>query len=84
MAEGTQELTRAFDCPSCGHAITPAAPVGERGSQTAACPRCGAPFTRTFAWFDGEWVTGLWRNAETGKVACSYYKTAFGTNADDC
>ena len=78
------EPNTAFDCPSCGHEVHPDPLAGERGSQTAKCASCGAVYTRTFALFEGEWVFGLWRSAETGKVACTYYKTAFGTSSDDC
>ncbi|MBL0387684.1 hypothetical protein JJB07_13670 [Tumebacillus sp. ITR2] len=79
-----EEAYLAFDCPSCGHAVTPEPLEGERGNQDAACPSCSAKFTRTFALYQGEWVFGLWRSSETGKVACTYYKTAFGTSSDDC
>lgn len=73
-----------FDCPSCGHEVNPDELEGERGTQTAKCAGCGARYARTFALYQGEWVFGLWRSEETGKVACSYYKTAFGTHSDDC
>lgn len=78
------EQDKTFDCPSCGHDVVPLPLEGERGNQQAKCSSCGAGFTRTFAWFENEWVFGLWRSIETGKVACSYYKTAFGTYASDC
>ncbi len=73
-----------FECSACGHEVVPTPLEGERGNQEAKCSSCGAVYTRTFAWYEGEWVFGLWRNSATGKVACSYYKTAFGTYASDC
>jgi len=84
MAVNEEEKKRPFDCPSCGHAVTPDEPEGERGMQTAVCRSCEAGFQRTFALYEGEWVFGLWRSSETGKVACTYYKTAFGTTTHDC
>jgi Zn ribbon nucleic-acid-binding protein len=74
----------AFECPSCGHEVKPEALTGERGVQEAVCPSCGEAYTRTFAFYQEEWVFGLWRSKETGRVACSYYKTAFGAGAHDC
>lgn len=82
--QNAQEALVTFECPSCGHDVIPAPLQGERGNQEAACSGCTAKFTRTFAKFEDEWVFGLWRSVETGKVACSYYKTAFGTHAEDC
>lgn len=79
--EQTQET---FECSACGHEVIPEPLVGERGNQLAKCSSCNMTYTRTFAWYENEWVFGLWRNSETGKVACSYYKTAFGTYATDC
>ncbi|MGZ4032652.1 MAG: hypothetical protein ACXVP2_10895 [Tumebacillaceae bacterium] len=78
------EELETFPCSSCGHDVQPAPLEGERGNQEGICTGCSATFTRTFAKYEGEWVFGLWRSVETGKVACSYYKTAFGTNSDDC
>lgn len=78
------EQDQTFDCPSCGQVIVPEELTGERGTQEATCSKCQAKFTRTFAWYQSEWVFGLWRSVETGKVACSYYKTAFGTDTYDC
>lgn len=77
-----EEKLQPFECPSCGHSVTPHDTEGERGHQFAACSSCGARFSRTFALFKGEWVFGLWRNEATGKVACTYYKTVAGTHAD--
>jgi uncharacterized Zn-finger protein len=79
-----EEAKKSFACPSCEHVVVPDDLSGERGMQEAACSYCGARYTRTFALYQGEWVFGLWRNAESGKVACTYYKTAFGTHANDC
>ncbi|KEO84413.1 hypothetical protein [Tumebacillus flagellatus] len=79
-----EEALQTFDCPSCGHEVHPDPLEGERGNQSAACSSCGSKYTRTFAFFKDEWVFGLWRSSETGKVACTYYKTAFGTTSDDC
>lgn len=79
-----EDMNLAFDCPSCGHAVLPEPLEEERGQQSAACSSCGAKFTRTYARFEGEWVFGLWRSVETGKVACTYYKTAFGASDADC
>jgi hypothetical protein len=79
-----EEALLTFDCPSCGHVITPAPLEGLRGNQIAVCPTCQASFTRTFAFFADEWVFGMWRSSETGKVACTYYKTAFGASDVDC
>jgi transposase-like protein len=79
-----EEAYLTFDCPSCGHAITPEPLEGERGNQSAVCPSCKAAFTRTFAFHANEWVFGLWRSVETGKVACTYYKTVFGASDVDC
>jgi transcription elongation factor Elf1 len=83
METGMMEKDKTFDCPSCGSDVVPAPLEGERGTQEAACVSCGAKFTRTFALFEGEWVFGLWRGVD-GRVACSYYKTEFGTTAHDC
>lgn len=78
------EIMQTFACSDCGHDVQPKPLSGERGNQEADCTACGAKFTRTFARFEDEWVFGLWRSVETGKVACSYYKTAFGTHSEDC
>ncbi|ASS75103.1 hypothetical protein CIG75_09015 [Tumebacillus algifaecis] len=78
------EAMETFECPSCGHVVKPDALVGEKGHQEATCMSCAAKYARTFARYEDEWVFGLWRSKETGRVACSYYKTAFGTDAFDC
>lgn len=78
------DTRETFECPSCGHEVTPDALTGERGHQDAVCLKCGAGYSRTYGRYEDEWVFGLWRNKETGRVACSYYKTAFGTDANDC
>ncbi|MFD2168795.1 hypothetical protein [Tumebacillus lipolyticus] len=78
------EAMEMFECPSCGREVKPDELHEERGIQKASCTSCGAKFSRTYALYEGEWVFGLWRSQETGRVACSYYKTAFGTDAFDC
>jgi hypothetical protein len=84
MSEIQDARTEPFECAACGQKVRPVLPAGEKGEQRATCSSCGAIYTRTYAFFQGEWVFGLWRNAATGKVACSYYKTAFGANSADC
>ncbi|HEU4963467.1 MAG TPA: hypothetical protein VFV52_06330 [Bacilli bacterium] len=78
------EKMQPFECPACGQEVKPQDVEGEKGMQHATCSSCRTRFARTFAWFKGEWVFGLWRNEETGKVACTYYKTVAGTHAVDC